>query len=401
MTIAMGEKIFHHQLVYNDYAKLSRNFFNLGSLLEKIFKTTFLSKSGTQEGENTYMGNTGNKEIDVQGIFSSLPNVPTALFQSQCVVWKDEILICGGRPHNHHCYSYHTTKRKYKKICEYPHTIRIFGHVVVKCESDNNELTLLSFGGVDVSKYTLLMSYQSVWEKSRRKEKKKNEWRVVHHDTSFGTRKSNLTGASALIGGKNKDLLFVTYFPNKIDVIDMKTYHYVCGTGSNRLPIKSPYSLQNHCFVPLTSSNQTVVNHFLLIHKNLSLLIKYNEEDKKFCYESLPTCPSLATCDCYGFISFNDQIFFFGGYDASAMTEIDYIFIYAMKDRAWTQSKHSLPIPTRGCCPVLIGDGRFLHLVGGLAHHRTQAMHLATTVRAFDQVCFFFFFLSVIHLVII
>ncbi|ETO05904.1 hypothetical protein RFI_31492, partial [Reticulomyxa filosa] len=93
--------------------------------------------------------------------FQTLKELPTTFSSSQCVLYKHEILICGGE-YQRACYSYHTLKDEYNDI---------------------NQITLLSFGG-DESKHTLVMKYVSVWSDDNNsddanemnKAKKFNEW---------------------------------------------------------------------------------------------------------------------------------------------------------------------------------------------------------------------------------
>ncbi|ETO09246.1 hypothetical protein RFI_28141, partial [Reticulomyxa filosa] len=95
--------------------------------------------------------------------FQILKELHTPLSQSQCVLHKHELLICGG--HNQRaCYSYHKLKNEYKFICEYPSHVRLWGHCVVKLvdnDKDNNQITLLSFGSDynGENKHTLVMKY--------------------------------------------------------------------------------------------------------------------------------------------------------------------------------------------------------------------------------------------------
>ncbi|ETO02869.1 hypothetical protein RFI_34544, partial [Reticulomyxa filosa] len=63
--------------------------------------------------------------------FQTLKELPTPLSQSQCVLHKYEILICGGYDQRA-CYSYHTLKNEYKFICKYPIGVGLYGHCVVK-----------------------------------------------------------------------------------------------------------------------------------------------------------------------------------------------------------------------------------------------------------------------------
>ncbi|ETO36801.1 hypothetical protein RFI_00261, partial [Reticulomyxa filosa] len=96
-------------------------------------------------------------------IFQTLMESPILLDQSQCVLHKHELLICGGKGERA-CYSYHTLKNEYKFFCDYPIGVELEGHCVVKLvdsnsnkDKDNNQITLLSFGGYN--KHTLVMKY--------------------------------------------------------------------------------------------------------------------------------------------------------------------------------------------------------------------------------------------------
>ncbi|ETO11069.1 hypothetical protein RFI_26307, partial [Reticulomyxa filosa] len=100
--------------------------------------------------------------------FQTLKELPTPLSQSPCVLHKNELLICGGASQRA-CYSYHTLKNEYKLICEYPSDVYLSGHCVVKLvdsnsnnDKDNNQITLLSFGGYNKdTRHTLVMKYIS------------------------------------------------------------------------------------------------------------------------------------------------------------------------------------------------------------------------------------------------
>ncbi|ETO03022.1 hypothetical protein RFI_34388 [Reticulomyxa filosa] len=104
----------------------------------------------------------------VNNYFQTLPDVPKPFGTSQCLLFKEEILICGGQQTND-CYSYHTLKKQYKYICCYPNDVQFNGHCVVQLnnlQTNPNEIHLLSFGGQDenIIKQTFSMKYKSVWE---------------------------------------------------------------------------------------------------------------------------------------------------------------------------------------------------------------------------------------------
>ncbi|ETO01926.1 hypothetical protein RFI_35513, partial [Reticulomyxa filosa] len=144
----------------------------------------FLKKRNAIEKLILSTVNNGLPFVEKDNIFFSiLPSLPIPLYQSQCVVHDHEILIFGDYCNNE-CYSYHTIKRKYKRICSYPNNVKLNGHCVTKLMTNNNnnnahDVILLSFGGYP--RHTLLMKYMSVWSdikniQNEHKENHINEW---------------------------------------------------------------------------------------------------------------------------------------------------------------------------------------------------------------------------------
>ncbi|ETO33606.1 hypothetical protein RFI_03496, partial [Reticulomyxa filosa] len=208
--------------------------------------------------------------------FQTLKELPTPLEQSQCVLHKHELLICGGISRRA-CYSYHTLKNEYKFICEYPSHVTLWGHCVVKLvnsnsnsDKDNNQITLLSFGGSPITKkHTLVMKYVSVWsdgdnnddenENETNKSKKLsklnqlnksnnyNEWIPFtdNHNHPIIIRRNDdyYLGARVLIGGINNHLLFITYRDNNISVFDLNTFQFI---KHDQLPTNN--IIKYHCF---------------------------------------------------------------------------------------------------------------------------------------------------------
>ncbi|ETO34215.1 hypothetical protein RFI_02880 [Reticulomyxa filosa] len=125
--------------------------------LNNLFEKTKLKKINKMGNRNTIH-------------FQSLKELPTSLYQAQCVLHKHEILICGGYEQRA-CYFYHKVKNEYKFICECPSNFTLNGHCVVKLVDNNNKITLLSFGGYKGTKYTLMMKYVSVWNNISNKSK--------------------------------------------------------------------------------------------------------------------------------------------------------------------------------------------------------------------------------------
>ncbi|ETN99097.1 hypothetical protein RFI_38390 [Reticulomyxa filosa] len=95
--------------------------------------------------------------------FQTLLELPKTFATSQCILFNEELLICGGKQTNE-CYSYHTLKREYKFICPYFDDVEFNGHCVVQLnysQTNPNKIDLLSFGGQDknIMKQTFSMKY--------------------------------------------------------------------------------------------------------------------------------------------------------------------------------------------------------------------------------------------------
>ncbi|ETO20471.1 hypothetical protein RFI_16748, partial [Reticulomyxa filosa] len=234
--------------------------------------------------------------------FQILKDLPTPLSYSQCVLHKHELLFCGG-VFQRACYSYHTLKNKYKFICSYPSTVELNGHCVVKLadnnSKDSNEITLLSFGGL--FKHTIMMKYVSVWGSVNKKHKSKkkdnyNKWVPFtdnhNHSINFGRENDDYQGARAVIGGINNNLLFITYYPNNINVFDLNTFQFV---KHDILPIATNNWIKFHCFVLKSNtkeerndSKKKDNNEMLLFCLKIGLSIEYDENNNTFQFHQLP-----------------------------------------------------------------------------------------------------------------
>ncbi|ETO07738.1 hypothetical protein RFI_29652 [Reticulomyxa filosa] len=213
-------------------------------------RNTAQKLSKRQNGQSQY--------ITTSAPFQNLKDLPVPLTESQCVLHKHEILICGGE-FKRYCYSYHILKNEYKFICEYPNDVILDGHCVVKLmdnnNKDNNEITLLSFGGYQY-RHTLVMKYASVWSNDNEMNKSKkleklsnyNEWVPLTNDNNnpfhIGRNGDYYNGVRTLIGGSNNHLLFITYRPHNISVFDLNTFQFI---KHDTLPTRNGISF--HCFV--------------------------------------------------------------------------------------------------------------------------------------------------------
>ncbi|ETO18778.1 hypothetical protein RFI_18469, partial [Reticulomyxa filosa] len=340
-------------------------------------------------------------------VLQSLPELPDLFSAPRCIMFNDEILICGG-PETNKCYSYHTLRKQYKYICSYPSDISLRGHCVLQWKHSQtkvNEIHLLSFGGQgkDIIKQTFSMTYQSVWDNNsyqnvwyingyQRNFKSEpssfvqtlNIWNRHEQDNKIGTIEDDLEGVCGLIGGKNNDLLFITHNPQNIEVIDLKIMKPLIGIRNNIMSIKKhQYGIYYHCFVPLTMNNEKVINHFLLFYPNTGLLIKYDEQNKTFDYEELPICPYLQNIRSYSFVYCNDCIFIFEGLNIVSFYRSKNVDMYSMKDKIWSKCNFILPKETSATFALLDNNNMNVHIIGGKnAQNETQRTHLR--INAFE-----------------
>ncbi|ETO12225.1 hypothetical protein RFI_25152 [Reticulomyxa filosa] len=190
-------------------------------------------------------------------IFQALKKLPLPLEHAQCVLHKYELIICGDRE----CYSYHTLKNEYKFICEYPERVSLQKHCVVKLadnnRNDNNQITLLSFGGYGYPKHTLVMKYVSVWSNISDKSNESNnynQWICFKDDYDHSIiigRYKDYRIARAVIGGSNNHLLFITYPSDNISVFDLNIFQFI---KHSKLPTNS--YIGHHCLVSNSKNGQ-------------------------------------------------------------------------------------------------------------------------------------------------
>ncbi|ETO35890.1 hypothetical protein RFI_01171 [Reticulomyxa filosa] len=280
---------------------------------------------------------------------TQLPELPKSFTATQCILFKEELLICGGKQTND-CYSYHTLKKQYKYICSYPNDVKLSGHCVVQLihsQTNPNEIDLLSFGGQgkDTMKQTFSMKYKSVWEISdhnhhsnlKSENQSFNTWIRHNEDTNIGKFEDNLIGVRGLIGGK-----IMIYYNETIE-----KWH-----NTKR---ENKFGIQYHCFVPLTMNNEKVINHFILFCRNTGLLIKYDEQNQTFHYEKLP-------------ISTHTQ------------EKINSVYKYSMKDKTWNECKITLPMKISLSFAIL-NDDTNVHVIGGLNGNNELKMHVSMNIE--------------------
>ncbi|ETO36784.1 hypothetical protein RFI_00278 [Reticulomyxa filosa] len=342
-------------------------------------------------------------------IFQTLKELPTPLFQVQCVLHKHELLICGGFGERA-CYSYDTLKSEYKLICEYPSEVELAGHCVVKLMDNNKDIdqvTLLSFGGYP--KHTLVMKYVSVWSNTLDISNKSNQFNNYNqwvpftdnhnHPIIIGRDQDKYLGVRAVIGGSNNSLLFITYSGN-ISVFDLNTFQFI----KHDTLLTSDY-IDYHCFVANSENGQDMMKinkqnyQMLLFCRNTGLSIEYDEDNNTFQFHQIPVCKDITPFFCYAYVDINDIILFFGGWNNRYGTNAAIskaVHKYSIRENKWITFQNTLNSPLHYCVAILSKDNN-IHIIGGVDDKENIiSTHIKTKVREWDlsqlvMICLFIF----------
>ncbi|ETO08609.1 hypothetical protein RFI_28779, partial [Reticulomyxa filosa] len=334
---------------------------------------------------------------DVAAPFEILTSLPFSLCRTQCVSYKDEILMFGGHL-KRDCYSYHTIKNQYKIICSYPKNVELHAHCVVKLMNNNpNEINILSFGGSEFSKrHTLKMKYVSVWNDNKeigiKSEKKNrvNEW-IPFTDNKdipylIGRNQDDHRGARAVIGGNNNNLLFITYYPEDIDVFDLNTCQFI---KHDKLPIEN--WIRCHCFIIKTENNLSIIktkkkkHELMFFSQSNGLSIEYDEENNIFQFHKVRVCTSIKSFVFYGYVYINDVILFFGGHDNAEVGATREIHKYSTTQNKWTKSEHILPIALSDYVALLSEDNVYIHILGENDGKKDTGTYMKTRLTEWIQ----------------
>ncbi|ETO19056.1 hypothetical protein RFI_18182 [Reticulomyxa filosa] len=319
--------------------------------------------------------------------FVTLPSLPVPISRGQCVVYDQEVLICGGL-YTRDCYSYHVLEKKYKKICSYPKDVKLRGHSVVKrVNSNTNDTMLLSFGGYkNEKKHTLTMKYVSVWN-GEKQTSNCNQWLPLMDKNEdkpiiIGGDEDDYDGMRSVIGGSNNHLLFITYRPKNIDVFNLDTFQYV-----NRGILPSDNWIYFHGFVSKTKSELTSTSteanekksEMILFQRKTGLAIEYDEDSKSFDFRKLSVFDDMAPLSEYAHVCINDTILFFGGHGGPKLGVSKAIHKYSLKENTWVKFEHNLSTPLSDCVSVLSEDNTYVHILGGFNDHRDEmTIHVKT-----------------------
>ncbi|ETO13384.1 hypothetical protein RFI_23989 [Reticulomyxa filosa] len=321
-------------------------------------------------------------------VFQILKEFPIPLSQSQCVLHKHELIICGGLGQRA-CYSYHTLKNEYKFICEYPSNVELSGHCV------SNQITLLSFGsnfnGRD--KHTLVMKYVSVWSDISNKSNELsnyNQWIpftddhnnpiIIGRDQNY-----NYQGVRAVIGGSNNHLLFITHRSNDINVFNLNTFQFI---KHDTLPIDR--AIFYHCFVSKSENGQgqemmkTNKQNYqmMLFCRKAGLSIEYDEDNNTFQFHKVPVSKDIALFYAYAYVCINDVILFFGGYGSGISKSV---YKYSIRENKWMTFKNALPNSLYYCAATLNEENNDIYIIGGKDDkHVSVSTHMMTKMRLWD-----------------
>ncbi|ETO31504.1 hypothetical protein RFI_05615 [Reticulomyxa filosa] len=326
-------------------------------------------------------------------LFQSLKDLPIPLCHTQCILYKHELLICGGYEQRV-CYSYHTIKNEYKFICEYPIDAALQVHCVVKLvdnNKDNDQITLLSFGSTNdgENKHTLIMKYVSVWNELN----DCNQWIPFtdnHNNPIILGGNSDYRGVRAVIGGRNKNLLFIAYYYYNISVFNLNTFQFI---RYDILPIDK--SISFYCFVlkPEDEKEQEMMKinrqncQMLLFKQSKGLSIEYDEDNNTFQYHQLSICDDIIPFYAYAYVCIDDIILFFGGYYWSGNTCIisKLVHKYSIRENKWMVFENTLPISLSDSVAILNEEDNDIHIIGGQDNKYTAVLtHMKTKLSIWD-----------------
>ncbi|ETO14832.1 hypothetical protein RFI_22535 [Reticulomyxa filosa] len=313
----------------------------------------------------------------------------SALDLPACVSLDDELLICGGS-NSRNCYSYHLGKREYKLVCSYPNDATLGGHTVVLCpprSSTEDTFTLISFGVSSLKHKPLQMEYESVWnERKSTTASTRNEWTPIMDTTNEANGQSsiNLQGCRGVVSGLHNDLLFVTRYPNKIDVLSMQTWTPLKRVQNNTVPLSITNTLEFHCFVSIGC------NEFLLVSQNNCISIRFNQQQNKFSYDFWPLSP-FSLCWIYSYVLFQSQLLIFGGWNFVDDNILNVIFTLDISRKFWSRSLSHLPLLLYRNTAIADSTLSSVHLIGGRnSDFDNQANHFVVHAKDLTGVILFF-----------
>ncbi|ETO11881.1 hypothetical protein RFI_25495, partial [Reticulomyxa filosa] len=305
--------------------------------------------------------------------FESMHRLPENFPKTQCVALARELLIFGGR-RQVNCYSYHIRGNQYRFLSSFPSNYTTWGYCVVKIPkaNDQKDTTLWIFGGYDGK--VSIIKYASVWKK-----KAGIQWLSQVNSTNtkpiyIQCNQRDYCGVRAVVGGRNNNLLFVTY-SKSIDVFNMSTCKYV---SKFSLPIVD--TLNYHCLVLKTAMPSTaaaerlqkkIKTEMLLFCQKTGLSIDYDEYQNKFDVANVHMCSTMRTLSHYAFLCTSGMVLFFGGIDGLRLSSAN-VHKYMIEENKWVMCTLALPHSLADCAAVVCGGHENVHVMGGLTHIKAE-----------------------------
>ncbi|ETO34878.1 hypothetical protein RFI_02209 [Reticulomyxa filosa] len=194
------------------------------------------------------------------------------------------------------------------------------------------------------------------------------------HNQAFvtiGKLEDDLRGARAVIGGVNKNLLFITYRPSNIDVFSLETYTYL-----KKLQIPESYTsrqLSFHCIVlyPPEDDNESEPvaqnTKMLLVCRKFATVITFDEENENVRCEPLSNVPGRDSHQSSAYVYASDEnkkdsLLLIGGYNETDKTCTAGVVRYSFKFGQWYEDK---PLPYNLSASVAVHYPPFIYIFGG------------------------------------
>ncbi|ETO12156.1 hypothetical protein RFI_25221 [Reticulomyxa filosa] len=235
------------------------------------------------------------------------------------------------------------------------------------------------------------MKYVSVWSDILDKLNNYNQWIPFtdnhNHPIIIGRDNDHYTGARAVIGGVNNNLLFITYLFNNISVFDLNTFQFI---KHDILPTND--DIFYHCFVSKSENGQgqemiktNKRNQMLLFCFKTGLSIEYDEDNNIFQFHQLSLCDDIAPFYAYAYVCINDIILFFGGCSWNCNVSSKSVHKYSIREKKWMTFQNTLPSLLYYCAAILNEEENYIHIIGGKDNKRKILLtHMKTKVRVWD-----------------
>ncbi|ETO06315.1 hypothetical protein RFI_31081 [Reticulomyxa filosa] len=282
-----------------------------------------------------------------ESVFKRLLSLPFQFRYPKCVCFGDEILICCG-DERRIIYSYHTVQNKYKKIAEYLDGVAAFGITLIKWYTEpDNKQNPESYIDDEISK--------CLGGHTRTKRSNINKW--VEAPQSIENTENDMSNVATLIGGSNNHLLFVTYPPNQIMVLDSKSLHML---AKHTLPFY--LFVGNHCIFNTNNDNK---NELRLFNYNSQVVVRFDEHNNTWESTKFKIDRELDHAFDYPFVCIDGFVIIFGG--CCNGTHSSSVKVYCIKTKRWKLCPHTLPAFYFKTCAILNADNTEIHIIGGIS----------------------------------